>query len=69
MSKLDENCGIVSLLLIWAVIILGVIGWIMNVIYCIGYALGHHADDSTAAMVIHIIGIPIAFIGAVLGWF
>lgn len=68
MSKL-ENLGIGALLMVWVLIILGVIGWVMNVVYCIGYAFGRHADDSTASVIIHIIGIPVAFIGAVLGWF
>ena len=49
------------------VAILAIIGWVMNLVAVINMALD--SAPVTAMFILRVVGVFIAFIGAVIGWF
>lgn len=56
--------GIITWLLIFTAVILGFVGWIMNILTIAGSSF----NDLTGLLVLRVVGIFIAPMGAVLGW-
>lgn len=48
-------------------ILLALIGWVMNLIDVVGLALSN--NPLTTLFIVKLIGVPVGFIGAILGWF
>lgn len=46
-----------------------VVGWFMNLFHCIGYLGGGNVDDTTAEMVVRIVGIFTFLPGGIAGYF
>ena len=56
----------IGLLLVYVTLAFGaLIGWVLNLVHFI-HGLGGPLDT---AQILRLIGIPVAFVGAVLGWF
>ena len=46
----------------------GITGWFLNLFHCLAYIGGGNADDSTAEVVMRIVGIFTFLPGAIAGW-
>ncbi len=46
-----------------------IVGWFMNLFHCIGYLGGGNVDDTTAEMVIRVVGIFTFLPGGIAGYF
>lgn len=46
----------------------GLLGWFLNLFHCLSYIGGGNADDSTAEVVMRIVGIFTFLPGAIAGW-
>lgn len=57
-----------SLALVITIVLAAIIGNVMNAIHCIDY-IGSDTVDSTAEVVIRIVGIFVPFIGGIAGYF
>lgn len=62
---LGEKFGIVTVLATIATVVLGIIGWIMNIAAIVPLLEG----DFTPWLVARIVGVVFFPLGAVLGWF
>ena len=60
--------AIIAIGAIWGVILTGVTGWFLNLAHCLSYIGGGHPDDSTAEVVMRIVGIFTFLPGAIAGW-
>lgn len=65
MGKLS---GIIAVCAIWGVILASVTGWFLNLAHCLSYIGGGHPDDTTAEVVMRVIGIFTFLPGAIAGW-
>ena len=59
----DDIAGVIASVILLGVIILGTIGWVMNIFKLFG------ADTITGMEVVRAIGILFAPLGAIVGWF
>lgn len=62
MGKLISVCFIIG------VFLAGWTGWFLNLAHCLAYIGGGNADDSTAEIIMRIVGIFTWFPGAIAGW-
>lgn len=63
MKKNTDVSGLISAIILLGVIILGTIGWVMNIFKLFG------ADAIAGMEVVRAIGILFAPLGAIVGWF
>jgi len=64
MSKISNSFGLAGVLLYIALILAAVIGWVMNIIQIV-----HMSDGGvTAKLIIKLIGVFAAPLGALMGW-
>lgn len=61
----DETAGLLGGLLIGAIILGGIVGWVMNIISVIHTV----SDPITGMFILRCLGIIFAPLGAILGWF
>lgn len=60
--------AIIAIVAFWGVILAGVTGWLLNLAHCMAYIGGGHPDDTTAEIVMRIVGIFTFIPGAIAGW-
>lgn len=56
-----------GMILLYGAIILGIIGWVVNLVKVIGLFV--HSAPIDAMFIGRVIGVPVGILGAVLGWF
>ncbi len=64
-----NGMGITAFLVYIVLVIALVVGWFMNLFHCIGYINGGNVDDTTAEVVIRIVGIFTLLPGGIAGYF
>lgn len=67
--KKFESLGLGVIMLYQVLVIAGIIGWIMNLFHCIAYIGGGNVDDSTAELVVRVVGVFLFIPGAIAGYF
>lgn len=60
--------AIIACTALWIVVLGGFTGWLLNLAHCLAYIGGGHPDDTTAEIVMRIVGIFTFIPGAIAGW-